>query len=122
MLEKAWDVGDEVMRYATGANVPAWLGGVYLGSNVVLNTLNFYWFGKMIETIRKRFSERKGNENGQLKEEDPVLVEGVALVDGVVDGVVLYEDEEVRETGRIQVDEKEKVLKLQKTEVRRRRD
>ena len=118
VLEKAWDMSDEVMRYATGANVPAWLGGVYLTSNIVLNTLNFYWFGKMIETIRKRFTERKGN--GMEKEDDPVLVEGVPLVDGVVDGVVLI-DGEVVEQGYIEVDEEGKKLRLEKTEVRKRR-
>ena len=120
VLETAWEVRDEVMKYATGANVPTWLGGVYLGSNVVLNTLNFYWFGKMIETIRKRFTEGKGKENGTAKEEDPVLVEGVALVDGVVDGVVL-KNGEVEESGHIEIDEEGK-LRLQKTEIRKRRD
>ena len=119
VLEKAWGVGDEVMRYASGANVPAWLGAVYLSSNVVLNTLNFYWFGKMIETIRKRFTERKGTENGKTKEEDPVLVEGVALVDGVIDGVVLV-DGEVEERGHIEIDDEGK-LKIEKTEIRRRK-
>lgn len=50
-----------IMRYFSGAKVPTWLAVVYLGSNVVLNTLNFYWFGKMIETVRSRFQEpRKG--------------------------------------------------------------
>ena len=119
VLEKAWGVGDEMMRYATGANVPTWLGAVYLSSNVVLNTLNFYWFGKMIETIRKRFTERKGTENGKLKEEDPVLVEGVALVDGVIDGVVLG-GKGVEERGHIEIDEAGK-LKIEKTEIRRRK-
>lgn len=120
VLEKAWDVSNEVTQYATGANVPAWLGAVYLGSNVVLNTLNFYWFGKMIETIRKRFTEKKSRENGKAKEADPVLVEGVALVDGVIDGVLLDTDGDVKESGHMEVDEDGKVLRLQKTEVRRR--
>ena len=35
--------------------MPTWLACTYLGSNIVLNTLNFYWFGKMIETVKKRF-------------------------------------------------------------------
>ena len=107
------------MQYASGANVPTWLGGVYLGSNVVLNTLNFYWFVKMIETIRKRFTEGKGKENGNVKEEDPVLVEGVALVDGVIDGIVLGEGE-VEESGHIEIDEEGK-LKIEKTEIRKRK-
>lgn len=45
------------MRFATGDKVPVWLAVVYLGSNIVLNTLNFYWFGKMIETVRSRFRD-----------------------------------------------------------------
>ncbi|KAI9761543.1 MAG: SWI/SNF complex component snf12 [Chaenotheca gracillima] len=45
----------EIMRFAGPQLVPAWLAITYLGSNIVLNTLNFYWFGKMIETVRKRF-------------------------------------------------------------------
>ncbi|KAJ2899711.1 hypothetical protein MKZ38_002904 [Zalerion maritima] len=35
--------------------VPTWLAVVYLGSNITLNTLNFFWFFKMIEAVRKRF-------------------------------------------------------------------
>jgi hypothetical protein len=50
---------DDVMRFAGDEFVPLWLAFTYLGSNVVLNTLNFYWFGKMIETIRKRFQPPK---------------------------------------------------------------
>lgn len=50
----------EVMKFA-GAHtqaIPVWLAGVYLVSNLVLNSLNFYWFGKMIETVRKRFEDK----------------------------------------------------------------
>ena len=104
VLEKAWGAGDEMMRYASGANVPTWLGAVYLASNIVLNTLNFYWFGKMIETIRKRFTERKVKGNGRVKEEDPVLVEGVALVNGVIDGVRMG-DGAVEVIGHMEIDE-----------------
>lgn len=48
--------------------VPVWLAVTYLSSNVVLNSLNFYWFGKMIETVRKRFNGNKGDRsaNGNL--------------------------------------------------------
>jgi len=35
--------------------VPLWLAGVYVAANLTLNSLNFYWFFKMIEAIRKRF-------------------------------------------------------------------
>ncbi|KAG9233417.1 TLC domain-containing protein [Amylocarpus encephaloides] len=48
-----------IMQFAGDEYVPLWLGFTYLGSNIVLNTLNFYWFGKMIETVRKRFQPPK---------------------------------------------------------------
>lgn len=49
----------EVMRFAGERIVPVWLAVVYLGANITLNTLNFYWFGKMIETVRKRFRPKE---------------------------------------------------------------
>ncbi|KIW93925.1 uncharacterized protein Z519_05240 [Cladophialophora bantiana CBS 173.52] len=54
----------EVMQF-TGPHskaVPFWLAGVYLTCNLVLNSLNFYWFGKMIEAVLKRF-EGKPHED-----------------------------------------------------------
>ena len=58
----------DIMRFAGEEFVPLWLAFTYLGSNVVLNTLNFYWFGKMIETVRKRFQPPKE----QRKREKPI--------------------------------------------------
>jgi len=52
-------IHNDIMRFAGEEYVPLWLAFTYLGSNVVLNTLNFYWFGKMIETVRKRFQPPK---------------------------------------------------------------
>lgn len=43
-------------------SVPWWLAGLYLGSNTLLSVLQFYWFGKMIQAVRKRFQVPKGNE------------------------------------------------------------
>ncbi|OCL08058.1 DUF887-domain-containing protein [Glonium stellatum] len=37
--------------------LPTWLVIVYLGSNTVLSVLNFYWFGRMIKAILKRFNK-----------------------------------------------------------------
>lgn len=42
--------------------LPVWLGAAYLASNLVLNALNFYWFSKMIQTIRKRFDPPWGTK------------------------------------------------------------
>ena len=45
-----------------------WLAITYLTSNVVLNSLNFYWFGKMIETVRKRFKPDAGKQGADEKD------------------------------------------------------
>lgn len=51
--------------------MPLWLALSYLASNITLNCLNFYWFGKMIDTIRKRFQtpvvEKKEVEGKPMK-------------------------------------------------------
>ena len=51
----------EVMKFARAGTkaVPVWLAATYMISNILLNTLNWYWFAKMIETVRKRFTETK---------------------------------------------------------------
>lgn len=73
------------MRYFSGEKVPSWLAGVYLGSNIVLNTLNFYWFGKMIETVRSRFQEprkRGGGRGGEAKTRGVSSEVGIEGMDG----------------------------------------
>jgi hypothetical protein len=42
--------------------VPLWIPLVYLLSNLVLNSLNLFWFGKMIQTIRTRFDPPWGTK------------------------------------------------------------
>lgn len=42
--------------------IPLWLVSAYIISNTVLNLLNYYWFGKMIQTIRKRFDPPFGTK------------------------------------------------------------
>ncbi|KAF1956947.1 DUF887-domain-containing protein [Byssothecium circinans] len=76
----------DIMQFAGGRTVPVWLAGCYLASNFTLNGLNWFWFGKMIETIRKRFDPpfgtRKPEEkklNAVEKEKEKVLVEGTAV-------------------------------------------
>ncbi|KAL6242164.1 hypothetical protein RBB50_011076 [Rhinocladiella similis] len=63
----------EVMKF-TGPEtlaVPIWLAGVYLVSNLILNSLNFYWFAKMIETVRKRFQGKPHDEFANEREKRP---------------------------------------------------
>jgi len=50
----------ETMQYVTSStHVPMWLAAVYIGSNLTLNFLNFYWFVKMIDAVRKRFDSEE---------------------------------------------------------------
>ncbi|KAF2116281.1 TLC domain-containing protein [Lophiotrema nucula] len=71
----------EIMRFAGDRVVPLWLAVAYLASNIILNGLNWFWFGKMIETIRKRFDPplgtRKAEKKIEIEEKEPVLVEGI---------------------------------------------
>ena len=65
------------MRFAAERDVPLWLALSYLGSNVVLNGLNWYWFGKMIEAIRKRFDPPLGTRGLAPKKKSRKLREGI---------------------------------------------
>lgn len=108
--------GKADMRFATGENVPAWLAGIYVGSNVVLNSLNYYWFSAMVRAVRKRFEPKKkevkgkGKEDEEEEDEKPV-VEGVELE--IPDGDLA--DVKVGTAGT-------DVLEVEQTEVRRRRN
>ncbi|MCJ1306462.1 hypothetical protein MMC25_000104 [Agyrium rufum] len=53
------DVWAAIQTPAADLPVPAWLAVAYLVANSVLNILNFYWFGRMIQTLRSRFDEPK---------------------------------------------------------------
>jgi hypothetical protein len=69
---------NEIMRFAGNRPMPFWLAVGYLGANLTLNGLNWMWFGRMIETVRKRFDPPLGTK-GTKKEKvhEPVLVEGI---------------------------------------------
>lgn len=96
-----------------------------MGSNIVLNTLNFYWFGKMIETIKSRFRESKGKA-GKEKIEG-VLIEGLAdsssVMDAVldVDGDLVVVNGEAAATGMVGERGGKTVIEVEKTEVRKRK-
>lgn len=76
----------------TAGGVPTWLVLTYVGSNLILNFLNFFWFSKMVETVLKRFrtpaesaaaAEKKGKK-------DPISAEKAAqLKEDIVHDVVL---------------------------------
>ncbi|EGO53391.1 hypothetical protein NEUTE1DRAFT_92636 [Neurospora tetrasperma FGSC 2508] len=47
---------ENVMLFAAKPEpIPVWLALLYVASNLTLNTLNWYWFFKMISAVRKRF-------------------------------------------------------------------
>lgn len=77
----AVNVHDGVMIYAGDEVVPVWLAFTYLGSNIVLNTLNFFWFTKMIEAIRKRFVPQK-----EVKKEKAIVMKSTGA-----NGTVKYD-------------------------------
>ncbi|KAK6343189.1 hypothetical protein TWF730_010789 [Orbilia blumenaviensis] len=67
-----------------GRVVPAWLALSYVTSNLILHFLNFYWFGKMIDALRRRFDSTKAkasplDNEGTKATEDEVNVEGTDL-------------------------------------------
>lgn len=95
------DPTSEIMRYAGKQFVPLWLAITYLGSNLVLNTLNFYWFGKMIETVRKRFRKPEKGRGAVANGKVNANANG-ALVDNIG-----------KATGR-------RVVELDQTDVRQR--
>jgi hypothetical protein len=72
----------DVLQFADGQTVPLWLAGTYLASNLILNGLNWFWFGKMIETLRKRFDPPLGTRRPEVKEplavpeDEQVMIEG----------------------------------------------
>ena len=102
------------MQYAGEYFVPTWLAVVYLGANIVLNTLNFYWYGKMIETIKKRFTEAgekkrgAGVGTGPAEKEEGVLVQGVMDSSTIISEMV-EEDGTLTEVGSKILESKEAV-------------
>lgn len=64
-------IHNELMKYSSEEFLPLWLAITYLASNLVLNTLNFFWFGKMIDALRKRFVSKK-----DVKEKPKLVVTG----------------------------------------------
>lgn len=65
--------------------VPTWLPGIYVVSNLTLNTLNWFWFVKMISAVKKRFEPAKE----KLVVEEKVIKDG-SLVTGIEKKVVRH--------------------------------
>jgi hypothetical protein len=121
--------GMESMRFAGDYAVPNWLACVYLTSNIVLHTLNFYWFGKMIETIRRRFQEKPGDKKGPAEKEEGVMVEGLMdsstliteIVDDVDESAVLVNGDVGKGKMEAGIADEKSIIEVEQTEVRRRK-
>lgn len=105
----------DIMQYAGDRNLPAWLALSYLASNIVLNMLNYYWFGKMIETLRKRFDPPLGTKGLDEKKEKHENIHA-----GVTDEPKDH-DAEVEIRKGVYGDSGRKTLEIQGRELRSRR-
>jgi hypothetical protein len=107
----------EIMRFAAGQDVSLWLALAYLGSNVILNALNWYWFGKMIEAIRKRFDPPFGTRGVEPKKKSRKLREGLDGSVGEENGEVIKAQTDV---ARGLYADGHKSVEVDQVEVRRR--
>ncbi|OTB01492.1 hypothetical protein M426DRAFT_323384 [Hypoxylon sp. CI-4A] len=74
------------MQFVTqSTTVPLWLAAIYMGANLTLNSLNFYWFFKMIDAVRKRFDPKEQEKEAKVEQKvtnDKAVTTGAQL-DGV---------------------------------------
>jgi hypothetical protein len=83
----------DLMGFAGVRAIPLWLPACYLLSNLTLNGLNWYWFGKMIETLRKRFDPPLGTRK---PEKIPIPAKAPPMVNGTEDETVLVEGTDIQ--------------------------
>lgn len=86
---------DKYSKYTAGGT-PTWLVVTYVVSNLVLNTLNYYWFSKMVETVLKRFrSPAKENKKEDIKQEPlQATQDEIANNDIILDAAAKLEQEQ----------------------------
>lgn len=98
----------EIMSFADGATIPLWLAVIYTASNLVLNTLNWHWFFKMIAAVKKRFEPAKATEKVEADgaatadatgSEKPTA--GLRMRRSTIEEMIVPDSEELRE-GTIQ--------------------
>ncbi|KAJ4295180.1 hypothetical protein N0V90_007190 [Kalmusia sp. IMI 367209] len=115
--------GSDIMQFAGDRSVPLWLAGCYLASNITLNGLNWFWFGKMIETIRKRFDPPLGTRKPEVKEEEKekVLVEGVSVQSPPPTPYANASgNDAVDYIGAVKIEKKTQHLEVEQMEIRKR--
>lgn len=79
----------QVSAFATHINkdsVPVWLALIYLVSNTILNSLNVYWFSKMIDAVMKRFRVPKNGKQAKPagtvdKKRNNIVLEAAATLE-----------------------------------------
>lgn len=114
------DATAEAMRFAGPQLVPLWLALTYLAANIVLTSLNLWWFTKMIDAVRKRFTKTtttpapitttsvKGKgETEQEKEERTVMSGGGTSAAEANGDVVLLQE---HSSERVTLDEKGRLV------------
>lgn len=78
-IYRAWiDPPADILKQ--GRQVPLWLAAAYASSNLTLHCLNFFWFGKMIDALRRRFDPKPtttGKSDG--RKQTPPLVEDLVV-------------------------------------------
>lgn len=119
----------EIARFAqhTDGGVPKWLAFTYLASNLILNSLNFYWFSKMIATVMARFKEASPSGDGGKPGKTALEVLEDDVNDVVLDAAAKLEEEDrlFIDGGLVDSDEKTKSTSAQvdgkKASTRRRR-
>lgn len=113
----------DIMQFAGDRTVPLWLAGCYLLSNITLNSLNWFWFSKMIETIRKRFDPPLGTKRSETKDgkKEQVMVEGISLQSAPSTPFAQTSGTDVNDyIGAVKVEKKSNHLEIEQMEVRKR--
>lgn len=81
----------EISKYShyTAGGVPTWLVVTYVVSNLILNSLNYYWFSKMIETVLKRFRGPPPAEKKKVEDKEEVKKAALRQRENISQDVVL---------------------------------
>jgi hypothetical protein len=118
-----------IMRFAGNEYIPLWLAASYLASNIILNGLNFVWFSKMIETVRKRFDPPIGTKGvgeqkagkSKVAEKEQVLVEGIDVDTDASEGAKSSGEEDEVAISKGLYPDGRTTVEVEKTEVRQRK-
>lgn len=78
------------MKYVSkSTTVPLWLAAIYMGANLTLNSLNFYWFFKMIDAVRKRFDPKQKKKEKEVEADNTHVKDDAVATAVKIDGIEL---------------------------------